>query len=46
MVKGIPRGRLGQPEDAAGTAIYLTSRASAYVTGVVLPLDGGLLANA
>ncbi len=46
MVKGIPRGRLGQPEDAAGTAIYLTSRASAYVTGVVLPLDGGLVANA
>ncbi len=43
---GIPRGRLGQPEDAAGTAIYLASRASAYVTGHVLVLDGGLVAAA
>jgi NAD(P)-dependent dehydrogenase (short-subunit alcohol dehydrogenase family) len=45
MVKGIPRGRLGQPEDAAGTALYLCSRASAYVTGNVLVLDGGLVAS-
>ena len=41
MVKHIPRGRLGRPEDAAGTAIYLCSRASAWVTGHVLVLDGG-----
>ncbi len=41
MVKAIPRGRLGTPEDAAGTAIYLCSRASAFVTGHVLVLDGG-----
>jgi len=44
MVKGIPRGRLGNPEDAAGTAIYLSSRASAWVTGHTLALDGGYLA--
>jgi NAD(P)-dependent dehydrogenase (short-subunit alcohol dehydrogenase family) len=41
MVKAIPRGRLGTPEDAAGTAIYLCSRAAAFVTGHVLVLDGG-----
>lgn len=38
----VPRGRIGEPEDMAGTAIYLASRASAYVTGAVLPVDGGL----
>lgn len=41
MTKNIPRGRLGTPEDAAGTAIYLCSRAAAFVTGNVLVLDGG-----
>jgi NAD(P)-dependent dehydrogenase (short-subunit alcohol dehydrogenase family) len=37
-----PRGRIGEAEDVAGTAIYLCSRASAYVTGAVLPVDGGI----
>ena len=46
MAKAIPRGRLGQPEDAAGTAIYLCARASAFVTGNVLVLDGGQVAGA
>ncbi len=46
MVKGIPAGRLGQPEDAAGAVIFLCARASAYVTGEVLLLDGGMVANA
>lgn len=46
MVRHIPRGRLGSPEDAAGTAIYLCSRASAWVTGAVLVLDGGQTAAA
>lgn len=41
MAKAIPRGRIGTPEDAAGTAIYLCSRASAFVTGHILVLDGG-----
>ena len=45
MAKGIPRGRLGNAEDAAGTAIYLSSRASAYVTGHTLALDGGFVAS-
>lgn len=43
MVEGmVPRGRVGTPEDLAGTAIYLASRAGAYVTGSVIPLEGGL----
>ncbi len=38
----VPRGRIGEPEDMAGVAIYLASRASAFVTGVVIPVDGGV----
>jgi NAD(P)-dependent dehydrogenase (short-subunit alcohol dehydrogenase family) len=36
-----PRGRIGQPEDIAGVAIFLASRASAYTTGACIPCDGG-----
>lgn len=36
-----PQGRWGQPEDLAGVAIFLASRASDFVTGVALPVDGG-----
>jgi NAD(P)-dependent dehydrogenase (short-subunit alcohol dehydrogenase family) len=46
MLEHIPRGRLGNAEDAAGTAIYLSSRASAWVTGHILVLDGGYIALA
>jgi len=38
----IPRGRAGTAEDLVGTVIYLASRAGAYTTGVVLPVDGGV----
>jgi NAD(P)-dependent dehydrogenase (short-subunit alcohol dehydrogenase family) len=38
----VPMGRVGSPEDFAGTLLYLTGRAGAYMTGAVLPLDGGL----
>jgi NAD(P)-dependent dehydrogenase (short-subunit alcohol dehydrogenase family) len=34
--------RIGRPEDMAGIAIYLASRASAYVTGTIIPVDGGI----
>jgi len=44
--KSFPCGRLGNAEDAAGTAIYLSSRAGAWVTGHTLALDGGAVANA
>jgi NAD(P)-dependent dehydrogenase (short-subunit alcohol dehydrogenase family) len=37
-----PLGRIGRPEDIAGAAQYLASRAGAWVTGAVLPVDGGL----
>ncbi len=39
----IPIGRLGDPEDAAATAVFLASDASNYITGVALPVDGGVL---
>jgi NAD(P)-dependent dehydrogenase (short-subunit alcohol dehydrogenase family) len=43
MVVGmVPRRRTGTPEDMAGAAIYLASRAGAYVTGSVIPVEGGL----
>lgn len=42
LAAGIPRGRLGEAEDLAGTTIYLASRAGAYTTGAVLPVDGGV----
>jgi NAD(P)-dependent dehydrogenase (short-subunit alcohol dehydrogenase family) len=37
-----PLGRIGQPDDMAGVAVYLSSRAGAYVTGAVIPVDGGI----
>jgi NAD(P)-dependent dehydrogenase (short-subunit alcohol dehydrogenase family) len=37
-----PLQRIGEPADMAGTAIYLASRAGAYVNGVVIPVDGGI----
>ncbi|MCY4072045.1 MAG: SDR family oxidoreductase [Chloroflexi bacterium] len=44
FLSGIPIGRLGQPEDIAGLAVFLASDASAWVTGALIPLDGGNLA--
>jgi len=37
-----PLGRIGRPDDMAGVAVYLASRAGAYVTGAVIPVDGGI----
>lgn len=40
--RSVPLGRIGEPPDMAGTAIFLCSRAGAYLTGTVIPVDGGL----
>jgi 2-deoxy-D-gluconate 3-dehydrogenase len=41
----IPAGRWGEPSDLGGAAVFLASRASDYVNGAVLPVDGGWLAR-
>lgn len=38
----VPRKRIGSPEDVAGTVLFLSSRAGAFLTGAVIPLDGGI----
>lgn len=39
----VPRGRIGVPEDMAGASIFLSSKASSYITGSIIPVDGGSL---
>jgi NAD(P)-dependent dehydrogenase (short-subunit alcohol dehydrogenase family) len=42
IVGSCPMGRIGEPADMAGVAIFLASKAGAYVTGAVIPVDGGI----
>jgi NAD(P)-dependent dehydrogenase (short-subunit alcohol dehydrogenase family) len=42
MARTVPLGRWGEPDDVAGTAVWLASDASAYVTGAHIQVDGGL----
>jgi NAD(P)-dependent dehydrogenase (short-subunit alcohol dehydrogenase family) len=44
FLSGIPIGRLGHPDDVKGLAVFLASDASAWITGALIPLDGGNLA--
>ena len=43
IINSVPRKRIGKPEDMAGASIFLSSKASAYITGIVMPVDGGSL---
>lgn len=45
ILERIPAGRWGDPDDLGGAAVYLASRASDYVHGALLPVDGGWLAR-
>ena len=45
ILERIPAGRWGRPGDLEGATVFLASAASDYVTGVVLPVDGGWLAR-
>ena len=41
IAKGLPLGRVGTGEDMAGVALFMCSRAGAWMTGVTVPVDGG-----
>ena len=41
LIGDVPAGRFGEPEEMAGTAIFLASRASDFVTGAIINADGG-----
>jgi 2-deoxy-D-gluconate 3-dehydrogenase len=43
--KGVPRKRVGTPEDIAGLAIFLASRAGAFTVGDIITCDGGIIST-
>jgi NAD(P)-dependent dehydrogenase (short-subunit alcohol dehydrogenase family) len=45
LAKWYPLGRVGEPEDVAGAALFLASNEASWITGAVLPVDGGLTAG-
>ena len=45
MSRWYPLGRVGEPEDVAGAALFLASDEAAWISGAVLPVDGGLTAG-
>ena len=42
IVKSIPQGKMGTPEDISGMALYLASDASDFITGSIFTVDGGI----
>jgi len=42
IIASCPLRRIGEPDDMAGTAIFLSSKAGSYLTGAIIPVDGGL----
>jgi NAD(P)-dependent dehydrogenase (short-subunit alcohol dehydrogenase family) len=43
VIERVPAGRIGQGRELAAAAVFLASDEAAYITGVLLPVDGGLL---
>jgi NAD(P)-dependent dehydrogenase (short-subunit alcohol dehydrogenase family) len=46
VIDDAPMKRMGNPDDMAGIALYLASKASDFVCGAVIPVDGGLATTA
>jgi len=44
IIEHTPMNRFGEPQDLIGTMLWLVSNASRFVTGVVVPVDGGFMA--
>lgn len=42
VASSVPMGRIGRPEDVVGATLFLASRAGSYLTGAVIPVDGGI----
>ena len=45
IIHRTPAGRFGEPDELAGAGVFLASHASDFVTGIVLPVDGGYAAG-
>jgi NAD(P)-dependent dehydrogenase (short-subunit alcohol dehydrogenase family) len=45
LLQGQPTGRVGQPSDIAGLILFLSSKASAHITGNAIAIDGGSLVS-
>ncbi|MGC9344033.1 MAG: SDR family oxidoreductase, partial [Bacteroidales bacterium] len=41
IISNTPMGKFGEPEDLQGTLLYLVSDISSFITGIVIPVDGG-----
>jgi len=46
IASSAPMKRIGKPSDMAGTAIFLSSKAASYITGAIIPVDGGIATTA
>ena len=42
VASSVPKGRIGRPDDVVGAVLFLSSRAGSYLTGAIIPVDGGI----